>query len=585
MNVIFVNSIEFSREPQDLPLGIMSLATVCNLEKDIHAKIVDFGYLFSNGLLMKSYSLDENIETMCSYLMNLGADIICFYSMCSSYHLNVILSKKIKERSTHTIVFFGGPHASLTAEDSLRAFPWVDYIGVDEGEKTIVPLLHGAISGRVENLLGVAYRAQNGDIIVNRAPICDVNTLPFIDYSIDGIKIGDSVPIDVGRGCPFNCAYCSTKTFWKQCFRLKDIERIVFEIKQIKQQYGVSRFSFVHDLFTVNKQNILKFCEEILEEKISITWSCSARLDTLTDELLEKMSDAGCRDIFLGIETGSSKMQKIINKNLDLNLIDKLIFFVNKYKSIDFTCSFMYGFPMETIDDLKETLDLIRRIWKAGVTSIQLHKVTFLPGTALYEKYNGQLKYDPLCTDFTEQSYINDEAIEFITNNKSIFPQFYTIPSVATQFPFLNYFVIYIYQTIDTYMPFTSSFLSTIIGDDILSLYISFEKSVPDLVQRLSLSGVAYLQKAYDTGLIFNIILEYLSVVLLPRYSYIYEVSKFEIDSIRFVRGEASVLHKHYSFDVLSLMGEGVLKSNSCPKSVDILLEKKDEDIISAKYI
>lgn len=584
MRVVFVNSIEFSRDGEDLPLGIMSLATVCNLEKDIEALIVDFGSLYSNGKLVKSSNLEDNMESMCKYILDLTPDVISFYGLCSSYHLNVMLSKRLKDRKSNIVILFGGPHASLTAVDTLCEFSWVDYIGIDEGEQMIVPLLRGAFSKNVESLYGVAFRNKEHEIIVKHAPICDVDKLPMIDYSINGIQLASSAPIDVGRGCPFGCIYCSTKTFWKQNFRLKSVERIISEISILKQQYGITNFSFVHDLFTVNKKIILDFCEELVQREINITWSCSARLDTLSNDLLDSMYKAGCRRIYLGIESGSQRMQRIINKNLNLSLIDNLIEYIQTYK-IEFTCSFIYGFPEETVDDLKSTLHIIRKIWKAGVQTIQLHKATFLPGTEMYKKYSKKLKYNKLCTDFVEQSYINDEAIEYIIRNKSIFPQFYTIPSVATAYPYLDIFVLYFYPTITSYMPVTSIFLEKLIGNEILRLYISFQNTIPDLFEDISFVGGVFIEELYKKGKIFDIVKVYLKRFLYPIDKASYEVAKFEIDAVHFLRSNMLELTKQYSYDVLMLVANKKMYMNVEEHKTNVLFLKAENETIIVKYV
>lgn len=585
MNVIFVNCIEFSRDYRDLPLGIMSLASVCNFEEDINASIVDFGSLYSSGKLTMFSDLDDNIEEMSDYLLAIDPDIVSFYGLCSSYHLSVMLSKRLKIKNPNIVILFGGPHASLTAVETLRAFSWIDYIGVDEGEQTIVPLLRGALKRSVTSLYGVAFRDEVNSykVIKNPAPICNVDDLPMIDYSLEGIQLSSSVPIDVGRGCPFGCIYCSTKTFWKQRFRLKSIERIISEINILIRRNGVTNFAFVHDLFTVNRRTIFDFCKQLVERDIKITWSCSARLDTLSDELLDVMYNAGCRRIYLGIESGSQRIQKIINKNLNLSLIENLITYIQKY-NIEFTCSFIYGFPEESVKDLESTLSVIKIIWEAGVQTVQLHKATFLPGTEMYKRHYNKLKYNNLCTDFTEQSYINEEAIGYITQNKEIFPQFYTTQSVATLFPYLDIFVLYFYPTISSYMPTTNVILSELLGDGILPLYISFQNVVPDSFEKIVSVGGAFIEKIYRTGRIFNIIGTYLERFLRPNRAASYEIALFEMDAVRFLRSNDVSLTKDYSFDVLALVAAGGACLDADIHEISVLFSKSDKETVIVKY-
>lgn len=308
------------------------MATVCNMETDIKAEVIDFGYLYEKRKIELHSTLGENLNEMCKYLLELEPDVVSFYSLCSSYHINIMLSKRIKELNKNVFVLFGGPQASLTAEKTLKAFSWVDYIGMDEGEETIVAILR-AIVDRLDKMpSGIAYRNPENEceIIITESKECDIDRMEYIDYSLVDMDGVTSIPIDVGRGCPFGCIYCSTKTFWKRKFRLKSISRIISELERLKEKYQINNFAFVHDLFTVNKLSVIEFCENVIGRKLNITWSCSARLDTLSEPLLDYMYEAGCRRIFLGIETGSPKMQKLINKNLNLGLVKDLKYYFQK---------------------------------------------------------------------------------------------------------------------------------------------------------------------------------------------------------------------------------------------------------------
>ena len=77
-----------------------------------------------------------------------------------------------------------------------------------------------------------------------------------------------SVQIDVGRGCPFACTFCSTKTFWKRKFRLRSVDNILDEIEYVINTYGITDFDFKHDLFTANKRRVLEFCRALRKRKL-----------------------------------------------------------------------------------------------------------------------------------------------------------------------------------------------------------------------------------------------------------------------------------------------------------------------------
>ena len=111
---------------------------------------------------------------------------------------------------------------------------------------------------------------------------------------------------------------------------MKGTEEIIADIKYYKEKYGIRSFWFTHDAFTVNRQLVNEICDRILEEKLDIVWRCSARLDCISEELILKMKQAGMVRMSFGVETGSPRMQKIINKHLDLKKAKGLVDFLLK---------------------------------------------------------------------------------------------------------------------------------------------------------------------------------------------------------------------------------------------------------------
>lgn len=350
-------------------MGILSLATI--LQKNhFCVKYVNNEYLKHNVNISKDEKFENIIDIISYHIINLNPKVISFYTICNTYHITIILSKRIKELNPNIRIVFGGPQATLTANDTMNSCKWVDAIGIGEGEKTIINIINFLISNDVKKCKsGIVYRKDNKVINLHQENIIpDLDKLPLIDYSdiLDNNNI-TQISLDVGRGCPFSCKFCSTKTFWKRKFRLKSCDRIIKEIMDIKKKNNnIKFFRFEHDLFTADRTKIIDFCNKILDMKINIKWSCSARIDTLDELMIEKMYTAGCREIFLGIESGSSRIQQIINKNLDLKYAFDIIEIIKKY-DIFLTTSFMYGFPEEELIDVDKTLIFIIKLIRLGI--------------------------------------------------------------------------------------------------------------------------------------------------------------------------------------------------------------------------
>lgn len=405
---------------QDEPMGTLLLATILR-NKGISAEILQF----------RDFGSPEDFDSFLAAAIVLVAKyapkIVSFYTRCDTYHIVLTIAQKIKEYNKDIYVVFGGPQADITAVDTIREMKCVDFVCCGEGETTVHPffssLLDGAPNLKIE---GLVYR-RGEQIVQNPKPrmLEDLDALPMIDYSLLRFSTDRRggfdrlFPIDVGRGCPFACTYCSTKTFWGRKYRLKSPERIVAEIRQIHEFFGISDFVFSHDMFTMNRVRVIETCELLKKLEFPVSWRCSARTDCVDRELLDIMAASGMKSIFFGIETGSLRMQKLTNKRLKLDDVVGLLRYISD-KGIKATTSFIYGFPEETEDDVNDTLELITRIADIGNVSVWTHLCTFLPGTELSERYKDEMKPTTTYSNITGDIAI-EECADLIAAHPSIF--------------------------------------------------------------------------------------------------------------------------------------------------------------------
>lgn len=385
------------------------------------------------------YSFEKEYHTFSDLFVNSILSnipqIVSFYCRGDEYHICIDLAKKVKYLNPRVKIVFGGPQADLAAEETINNFMFIDYICCGEGEKTILPLLDFLLNANsvinIRNIDGLVYRNEIGNIIKNKLPkLLDNNySLDFKYYDLIPEHLllkTNSIVIDGGRGCPYNCIFCSTKTFWKQKFRFRNIDNILEEIEYVINKYGIYHFSFVHDLFTANRNRIISFCSALKHKKIKITWDCSSRLDTIDNDLIDLMTEVGLKQIYYGVETGSQKMQYTINKRLDILRSVKLV----KYsieKKINVTTSFIYGFPKETQEDLNDTISLMFDLHKIGVSNIQLHLLSFDLGTDIISQYQNKLVL--IKDSKLVSTYAFSELYELIDKYPNIFVRFYEYPS------------------------------------------------------------------------------------------------------------------------------------------------------------
>ena len=424
------------------PLGTLLLGTILR-NSGISVDILPF---FHFGELNDFSAFLNRAVTM---TLDRRPKIVSFYTRCDTYHITLTLAREIKQRCPEVWIVLGGPQSDITAKDTITQIGWVDFICCGEGESTIVPLFSSLLNNDPDlSLPGLVYK--NGDEVVQNprpALIEDLDTLPQIDYSlmqfVEGRRaagVAALFPVDVGRGCPFGCTYCSTKTFWGRKYRLKSPEKIVSEIQNIHDRFGVTAFVFEHDMFTMKRSQVIDTCRLLKTLDFPVAWRCSARLDCLDEELIDIMVDAGLKSLFIGIETGSPRMQKLINKNLKLERVFPMLNYLVQ-KGLKATISFIYGFPEETEEDVAQTFSMIAAIEKLKGTEVQAHLCTFLPGTELSDRYRSEMTPAQGYSDIVGSMALQ-ECQELIDTHPSLFQHFreYRTP-LRTKWQYFSTFI------------------------------------------------------------------------------------------------------------------------------------------------
>ncbi len=367
-------------------------------------------------------------------------DTRCFgiSSICSNYPVSLLLAKAIKERWPRSCIILGGPQPSAVPEETLRLCPWVDVIVIGEGEWTCVELMKSDLSAEsLRTIAGIVFRDGDEIVRTERRPLIeDLDTLPFPDYSLVPLKeylpITNHVDlIEAGRGCPFLCSFCSTALMWERKFRVKSPARILEEMRRLNADYGLVSFGLTHDNFTTSHRHVAAFCEYFrTHNHEQFIWSASARSDTLNPERIQALYDAGCRGLFFGVDSGSVRMQKVMKKQLNLAQF-KEHHNISSHLGMSSITSLILGFPEETAEDVDATIRL--GLWAKlnGSSTVQFHRLSVLPSTALSKQHHGALFFDTQKTswDFDRQSHESREIDRQIRKSPELFSTFYTLPT------------------------------------------------------------------------------------------------------------------------------------------------------------
>lgn len=320
-----------------------------------------------------------------------------------------------KQLNKRTVTIVGGPHPSGDPTGTMEELGNTDFAFTGEAEIGLPGLLEYIESKKeawFKDIPGLIYR-DKGQVMINRQEgIGDLDSIPFPSWDLINPRTYPTAvhgsfskslpvaPIVTTRGCPFGCTYCAAKVINGRGFRSRSIDNIIAEIKYLQDKFGIKEIHIEDDNFTLMKPRVMDFCRRLKEERIFIDWACpnGVRLDTLDEELLLTMEEAGCYSFAVGIESGSPKILQDMKKGTALETMiekTKLIASVSKIRMTGF---FIMGYPSETKDDMEKTIELAKRL--------PLHRAQFsnflpLPGTEIYLNLikNGRIEYKSIKWD------------------------------------------------------------------------------------------------------------------------------------------------------------------------------------------
>lgn len=357
--------------------------------------------------------------------------LIGFSTWCISYPASILVARELKKAAPQIPIIFGGPQSSILPVETLTAFPFIDFILSGEADFSFPLFLDEIFKNNPDfsKVPGLTYRFENDTIIQNpvKEPITNPDKLPIPKFDL--IPKNRIIKLDVGRGCPFQCSFCTTNDFFSKKYRLKSIGRIIDEMMTYYLKWGIKSFAFIHDMFTFNKKTISELCKKLIDiqntQGLFFTWSCSARTDCITGEMIADMKKAGCNAIFFGIESGSEKIQKSIRKNLNIENVYEIADRCRE-SGIKMFASFIIGFPDETKADIEKTLKCIFKLAINGVF-VQVSELSLLPGTPLYNSFKEKLRLDGNFSNFSK-TICGGEEMKLIHDYPHLFSSFYYLP-------------------------------------------------------------------------------------------------------------------------------------------------------------
>ncbi len=202
--------------------------------------------------------------------------------------------------------------------------------------------------------------------------------LPLRKYVMPLMK-GPFCFVLTSRGCPAGCRFCIKHVSYGSSVRLLSPERVLEELR-ILYGLGIRNIHMYADLFTVNREQVVRICEMILREGMKIRWTCNSRVDYVDEEMLRLMGRAGCWMISWGIESGNETILKKAAKGADPKRAHQALSWARK-AGIKNWGYFIIGLAGETVQTIRETIDLAKRL---PLEIALFHVAAPYPGTPFF---------------------------------------------------------------------------------------------------------------------------------------------------------------------------------------------------------
>ncbi len=444
-----------------MPLGLLYIASYCR-ERGIDVAAIDG----------PAERLD--MEQTMARIRKADPDVVGITTTTPVFHRAIELARAVKKWSPRMPVVVGGPHISAAPIASMQ-YDCFDVGCAGEGEQAFHELVTALGRGESpESVRGLVLRHPGGGVWFTppRLSQVDVDTLPFPARDLLNPKLYASLPTDVRylpkftqlatRGCPFRCTFCDHAAEGKR-YRTPSPRYMVDEMEHLVREFGAREVAFVGTTFTARRSDAEEFCELLMERNLGLLWTCSTRVDMVTEDLLRRLKRAGCCSIRFGVESGNQEILDFIRKGITKDQVRRAIELCNKV-DIHTKAFFMIGHPKETLETIRETIDFACSLPLTDVT-VQIN--TPLPNTP---QFSHARKYGTLNdVDYSRYSFFDAVFVphgltreDLLDAHKEFYRRFYWRPQtlrrqlrklthLATIWNYLRCLDLIVYLTLDVF--------------------------------------------------------------------------------------------------------------------------------------
>ena len=352
----------------------------------------------------------------------------------------------------NTPVVWGGIHATLLPEQTVQHQD-IDIVVQREGEETFFELVQALEAGTdLAQVKGIWYKENGVTRNTGPRPLIDLNQQPPLSYHLVDMKkylvnvFGEGhISFETSRGCPFRCTYCYNSTVYKGRWRGLTVDETIRRMKLLIKDYGVKGILFSDDNFFGNKKRALEILRRVREENLGVLLSKIdvhvSMLFKLNDSEMRLLRKSGCKMVMMGIESGSPRMLKMMNKKMR---IPELLEVNKRLKRFGIMPHyfFMMGFPTETEEDLAKTMSLKMKLSSENKHAVPRFNIfTPFPGTELFNiSVENGLKVPQKLEDWVSFNYrtVNKSAVWVSERMKKLIRMLHFATLLAERNNFIN---------------------------------------------------------------------------------------------------------------------------------------------------
>jgi len=423
------NIVNYNRPP----LGILYVAAYAERKLNIKIDILD--------AYAKNMSLDDVVEA----LIHGDYKIIGFSVTTPTCDFVKEISLKLKKLNPDIFLIAGGPHMTLFPDALIDD---VDCTIFGEGEITFYEVMNYLLGHNHNNQIAGTILRVNNDIIRNQPrkfketldelPFPDRNKIAENNYGhifSYGIRPKNFTTLMTSRGCLYDCYFCANRALWGKHVRKRTVNNVIEEIKLLLGQ-GYKLIFFDDDDLMEDTNYLTLLCKAIINNNLKFKWICHAKVTLCEPALLSLMSEAGCVEVQIGVESFNQNALDAVNKKIKSAHIYECIRDFQNHK-INVWATMIIGLPTESKDSFKGSVKQLIKASPFYGTFIMLFP---FPGTKIYQTYkkNGFI----LKNDFSNYSWHQEPVFftdllsqkDLIDLRKYAYIKFYLRPEIIIRY-------------------------------------------------------------------------------------------------------------------------------------------------------